>query len=87
MTGRWVRPNRDKPHRCPECHVVAERAWSRRGYGPRTVFRCMAGCGVRWRSGERVPAYTQGFKALLQALGFHVLIRDETRRQRDAGEA
>lgn len=61
---RWVRRNSDKPHRCPLCHTVALRAWSERGYGPRTVLRCTYGCGVRWRAGVRAvrlatPAVTR----------------------------
>lgn len=48
---RWVRPNRDKPHRCPLCHHV--RTWHRERYGPRTRLTCPP-CGVQWRSGVRV---------------------------------
>lgn len=49
----WTDRNSDKPHRCPTCHRVAERAWLDRGYGPRTVLRCTYGCGLRWRAGVR----------------------------------
>lgn len=49
----WMPPHWDKPHRCPDCHRVAERAWTGRGYGPRTRFRCLYGCRVQWRVGSR----------------------------------
>lgn len=47
---RWVKRNRDMPHRCPECHSIPDRA---RGVcGPRTAISC-ARCGVKWRMGVR----------------------------------
>jgi hypothetical protein len=49
---RWVQPNSDKPHRCPECHLIAERARSG-GHGPKTVMTCPGECGVQWRHGGR----------------------------------
>lgn len=49
---RWVKRNEDKPHRCPECHAIADQA--RGCYGPRTRFTCPAGCGVQWRPGTRL---------------------------------
>jgi len=48
----WVRPNTDKPHRCPRCHAVA--TWGRKQYGPRTRLTCPRGCGVQWRAGSRL---------------------------------
>lgn len=47
----WTRPNTDKPHRCPECHAVADTA--RGEYGPRTRMTCPYGCPVQWRTGHR----------------------------------
>jgi hypothetical protein len=47
---RWTQRNEDKPHRCPNCHAIAARAWTSRGYGPRTVMAC---CGLKWRVGQR----------------------------------
>jgi hypothetical protein len=49
--------NHDKPHRCPGCHGIAERAWSHRGYGPRTIFRCPRDCGLVWRASVRGKRY------------------------------
>lgn len=53
MNLRWVQRNEDKPHRCPECHGIALRAWADRGYGPRTRMSCPNDCGVQWRAGSR----------------------------------
>ncbi len=47
---RWTRRNEDKPHRCPNCHAIAARAWFGGGYGPRTILTC---CGLKWRVGNR----------------------------------
>lgn len=54
----WVKRNTDKPHRCPGCHGIADRAWPYDGsppedYGPRTVMHCPYDCGVQWRVGAR----------------------------------
>lgn len=51
---RWVRRDEDEPLRCPECWLIAVRAVSDRGCGPRTALRCEYGCSVRWRPGVRV---------------------------------
>lgn len=56
----WVAADWDKPHRCPDCRRVAERAWSKRGYGPRTRFRCVYGCRVQWRVGNRAERRSRG---------------------------
>lgn len=66
---RWTRRNVDKPHRCPHCHRVALRAWSRAGYGPRTILRCEYGCRVRWRVGTRTASYSYRFRQTLDQAG------------------
>jgi hypothetical protein len=64
--AKWVKRNEDKPHRCPQCHAIALRAWARSadggGYGPRTVFHC---CGLRWRVGRRAKRYPMAFRQRL----------------------
>lgn len=44
---KWVGRNKDKPHRCPECHAVRRRTH----WGPRTTVVC-GPCGVRWKMGR-----------------------------------
>lgn len=79
---RWVSRNVDKPHRCPGCHAVALRAWSRSGYGPRTVMRCEYGCRMRWRVGSRAKSYSYRFRQILDQVG---ITWSSTRRSNDRG--
>lgn len=60
-----MKRNEDKPHRCPNCHKIAERAWSavtdNMGAGPRTVYACET-CRVRWRVGMHVKRHNMAFE-------------------------
>jgi hypothetical protein len=62
---KWTQRNEDKPHRCPNCHAIAARAWSDNGYGPRTVMAC---CGLKWRAGVRSKRYRMAFKKELKEI-------------------
>lgn len=79
---RWVSRNVDKPHRCPGCHRVAPRAWSRAGFGPRTVLRCEYGCRMRWRVGFRSRIYSYRFRQSLAEAG---IVWANTRRSNKRG--
>lgn len=57
---RWVKPNRDKPHRCPECHAIA--TWELDKAGPKTRIVCPHDCGVQWRFGLRIKHQSMASK-------------------------
>lgn len=65
MKLKWVRRNEDKPHRCPECHMVRRRT----NWGPRTTVAC-GPCGVRWKMGRgsRYPVSAYRRHTFLDAL-------------------
>lgn len=62
---RWVKRNEDKPHRCPGCHGIALRAWSSKGYGPRTTLYCPNDCTVKWTPRARGKRRRMWFKQIL----------------------
>lgn len=72
---RWVRRNDDKPHRCPDCHRVAQ--WHHSDYdhhrdrrhGPRTRMWCIY-CRVQWRMGDRSTGDSTLFVKRLQSGGY-----------------
>ncbi len=61
---QWIQPQSDKAHRCPVCHQTADRAWTTSGYGPRTIFRCLYGCYVQWRSGRRGRRFHRSWRQM-----------------------
>jgi hypothetical protein len=50
----WVKPNRNAPHRCPDCYRV--RYELNRG-GPRTTVYCPS-CEIRWKLLYRLSTWT-----------------------------
>lgn len=64
---QWVDRNEDKPHRCPYCHIISDRARSDNGYGPLTIMTCRW-CRVQWRTYTRAKRYNMGTKAVMKKI-------------------
>ncbi len=64
----WVKRNEDKPHRCPRCHAIADRANSERPLKPRTKLVCPRDCEIQWRYGLRQLSLGMDLKSFMKEL-------------------